>query len=975
MSKKINYLCTTFIGTLVFLLFAIFNNVNVNAFSYTYTDGINKVVHSEVVVNEIYYSYMVQFTDIDDYGVNIRDGNTNLMNVNMYAGESVTIKIQEVEKKLFNKNSDSTTIYQYNKERNDFSANLVSFVDENNEYVLKTKGIYKIVYNHEKDNVTHINYVYVNPDLIYASVKGDRKYENTSVFGEFSFDLKLEDAYDLTKNSYYYAFGKDSEGLSFTKIKNEDIFSVSGEVKELNQKLSVKVLSKYLLEDEQYFFIKIVRNVNGNEKEFVLSTSKTYKLVDSIEAFAFIKDDEGNIINEEKFYKKDDVIHFEIQFNTKVTYSGLKYSVFASAVPYISLEDASVETDTIKIDYIVNGLYSYSSDGDGDFALLSEGLSKAMVKVNGDNVSVTVDDSNVHYVVDIDNPVLNYIEDPYDEYVRRYSTVVSVKDDKSGIKNVTYYVDRCKIMQDNQCKDLFDNTREDLVEANYLNDVGNDKIYEILIDSSLGKFNGEVVTVYIKIEDGAGNFTTVVKSGFLIDNVIVESDRLENVIKIEDISEGGSVVGKSLIIDTLSEDNVISVRYGFETASQECNVVSESVDSKKFECLSVRYHFKSNVLLTLEDKYGNIEEYVVEFKYNTLKDQTLVVGEKTFNIHSNAQYDISTEAYNIMMDVGDTERFALDSSTLNKIIEALGINNIPVDNDVKFDIVMIEDDVIVVRENVSGEKIEFPTLLELIENVKYLDKYKMCSIKGNSCELVSYLKVYYSVNGIDQERLIQVKFKDNSLKYSIDEFESDVVVNVNGAYQEIVYDFMDSLNNLINKENVSENKTITFTSSDGNSNVVSEIDTSKVGIYTVEQSFTYGELASYPLVYSVTVKDTEAPVVRLLVDDEISIKVGENLDFSKIVKVIDNYDKNLEIISSSEPNLDVNKKGKYVISLWAVDSNNNKSNVVTVTVFVGEKQNSLDYWIAGGIILGVALIIVVTTIIEIKKSKKRISRE
>ena len=65
------------------------------------------------------------------------------------------------------------------------------------------------------------------------------------------------------------------------------------------------------------------------------------------------------------------------------------------------------------------------------------------------------------------------------------------------------------------------------------------------------------------------------------------------------------------------------------------------------------------------------------------------------------------------------------------------------------------------------------------------------------------------------------------------------------------------------------------------------------------------------------------------------------------------------------------KPGTYVISYWCEDSSGNVSAIITRTLIVEEEAGKKVYLISGGIALFTLLVIGFSTLIEVKKEKRR----
>ena len=132
---------------------------------------------------------------------------------------------------------------------------------------------------------------------------------------------------------------------------------------------------------------------------------------------------------------------------------------------------------------------------------------------------------------------------------------VTVGDVGSGVGNVLYYADICKISQDDTCKDSFDDNHPLIKEANLVNEGE----YETVISEYFGKYDKKNLTLYVKVIDVAGNVSTSVKMGYLIDNIIVPEGQIDNVVLVENVLDGEEIIGKKLIIKAMSVYDITSV--------------------------------------------------------------------------------------------------------------------------------------------------------------------------------------------------------------------------------------------------------------------------------------------------------------------------------------------------------------------------------------------------------------------------------
>ena len=968
-----------FVG--MFLLFLV-GSENVKAVNYTYppADATVKTEEKEgVVVNEIDYDYLTVFTTKDDLGVNIKDDSTSLFDTTFYSGQRVMLSVKHVPKSgLFDivKNSDYTVVYQYSFERNDFKAELIRWTDEDSAYVFEgEKALYKVQY-YFKDVLQYTNYIFVDPTLDYAKVEGDNKYDNTSVFGQFSINLELEDTYDLRNNQYYYAFGSDSEDLSYTSLS---VFTTaeknaSTAVRKLSRSLSLDV-SDYYDENDQSdktLFVKIKRTVNGDTKEFVINTSKAYKLVNGVEASVLLVDKDGNVLPENQYYyKQGDVINFSILFNTPVKWENLKYNIRTTT--YVNLAENSIsvpskDTTSVNVSYTVN-MNDITLTPSLKFSLLTASSAKPMVIVNGDTVELNVNTNDLAEIkIDSVGPVLT-LDNPYELgsiTKNKFNVLVTGTDNSSGIKSVVYYAAKCKTLQNNECKDLFDDTNELISEANF---VGSDK-YELVIDDRFGKYDREGVTLFVKSTDKAGNVTKTVFHQYLIDNVIIADEDKVDELFYDDLSSEM----KNYFVKVSDSYDVSEVELTIgDNVSSAFEVEDDGLDYHTlYLILQIKYDFKADVKVKLIDKYGNEEVYNKLINYTTLVDgEEFTVDQKDFVVSTENKESIGTVGKNVM-NSSDNNKYVFNEAVFNKIESVLKLNSDTYEQGtLKKELIMIAGGKVIPLLDNVGDELVFPSLSELVEKAREIDEYKACALKGNECSFDTYIRYTYKIIGVVQERLVKVTFEDETHKYSIENFVLDKKVNVNGVYTGYSYELYDWLNVKIDSKNVVESVKIMYTDLKGDTKEVDKIDTAKVGVYTVTRSATYNNVSTYPLVYTVSVVDLEAPKLRLVGNDKITIKQGDKYVDDGLFTATDNYDTKVTIKCSWNKEFDTNKAGTYIANYWAEDGSGNKSETISITVVVEAKDNLSLYLKIGGIILAVVLIIGLAIFIEVKRSRNR----
>lgn len=145
----------------------------------------------------------------------------------------------------------------------------------------------------------------------------------------------------------------------------------------------------------------------------------------------------------------------------------------------------------------------------------------------------------------------------------------------------------------------------------------------------------------------------------------------------------------------------------------------------------------------------------------------------------------------------------------------------------------------------------------------------------------------------------------------------------------------------------------------------SEVNINKIGTYTISYTTTdaIGNKA-YQEAY-VFVIDSSPPLIM----GTKNIEVNQGEDFNPIagVKAIDNYDgdisEDIKVISK----YNINKNGKYLINLTAIDKSGNVTETSYSLVVLGNN----DYFILGGVItFGTILTIIILAVLIRKKSKE-----
>ena len=929
-----------------FLMMFLFNANEVKAVEYQYTAGTFEKEYKDIKVIRFKYDYLTKMG-----GNPILDNRIDVSNENFYSGRSIDIEIKEYSNWLpFVDDADEVIIYSYSTSREIFTQFKV-FEDTETTYTLNKNGVYKVEYRFE-DKVIHYCYINIVEDVHQAIVVADSKYENISAFSKFDFRLQVEDGYDLRKYKYYYAFGNVVGESVFEEFEVFTDAEMKGKnaIYDFDKELSVQIIQRNIRSiNKKYLFIKIV---NDAGKEKVIQTFNSYEISDSVKANVFLVDKNGDILEGKQFYKYNDQIRFKILFNADVSYTNLQFSV--DGKNFMNLDNQTTPVGEKIIEY-----YAAVADGfKGEFKLQTRNNNVAVVTYEKESVSLTVD-CKTEFEVDVIKPEISVDEDGVPTGEKKYNLIANVVEE--NLKEILYYADTCNIYQADKCLVKFNDNHEKIVKAANVNRP------QIVIDERFGKFDNKNLALFIKVIDKAGNAQTYVKWGFYLDNVIVPEGKANDMFELEDVKDGQNVIGKQLVVKVPVKYNVSSVVYTPKGGvASECTVRATENDNVVYQCLKVTdFDFNTDVKVVLTDALTNKETYETKFKYSTIGKGDLLLGDKLFEYFDDQNHEMEFKYDNTMNK--NAQNIVFGSEILLGIKEKLNIDKMTGLTDYKLSLVYFDGEKeIVVVDNV-GNDVTIPSVLDLLSKLKEVESLKLCGIE--KCDIELFLKYEYKLNGVPQNRLVKVNYIDQSHKYQIEGFEYKNEVDVGDKYVPFVYKYMSNLNAEINSNDIVKEISIVFKDKNGHEKIVNAIDTNVLGVYTIRESFAYGDATSFPLEYEVAIVDTIAPVIRLDGKDEIIIRPGENFVDPGAVAT-DNFDKDVVIKTKIEPDFDVNKEGTYIISYWAEDSSGNVSDVITRTIIVKGENDMLTYVIAGGIGLFTILVIVFGTIIEVKKQKK-----
>lgn len=948
--KKQLSLLFSFIFSVMLFLFLNFSHAS--AIEYEYQSGKVSREYQNTTVYSFDYAYISKFNENTNYlnGKEIMDGGVVLENTNFYSGPSILLNY-DYKWALFGSH-DSVLIYKYNETLKTFNIVMKRFDNEKGSFLLDVEGVYKIAYIHS-DSVKYIDYVYVSYNLHSFSVSFGNRYDSISPTKEISFDLIIKDGYEITKNEYYYAFGKtNSENdttLTFSKL--EGIFTdTSSNITEINKEIVLALDEK--IAGDMYLYIKCIKNIGG-DKEYteIIHTTKKVNIISAIEAHVFIVSNNGEILKDKQYYKQGYTVNISIVFNVPIIVEKLQYSFDRENKIYIK-GIPNVEITQINFQHIFN-----LDDAKATKIYLTQNNSESiMITYNNKELPLKVIE-DYDFVVDFDKPV---IEKKTDNAGRANKHIVKINVNDDYFDRAIYYVSVCKNVVSNRCVDEFDtnNTNLKILTA---------PSFDILIDEELGKYDGVVFAIFVKAFDKAGNEETEVfydEEECILDNVIYEEgvnpilhETLEDrsIIKIENNKEL-SLAKVTLFIEN-DEQGIL------------CNLNSESTYYVCSSYYGFTYNF--NVKVKIEDLYGNEETFVNKLTYYPKQESdTISVGDYTYKTNlENEEYEYETEIYNTIRNTSNKLHF--DSTTINEFKRLLGLLSAPLKDIITNDEVRVVfndgENEIVLIQNIS-DSFDLPVSMEIYNLIKDIDKYSMCAISGNTCDLSVYLQYKYTIEEkYDQTRNIRLVVKDQTHKYIVDGFEKNIKVRLKDSFNDFDFKYVNSLNTELQKDQIIENVEITC---DGK--VVNKINTDKLGKYIINRWFSAGGLESFTLSYEVNIIDDIAPVIKLKSSKDYSMRVGKNIpNIASWVEAVDNYDKDLKIEYSISPDFDANTKGTYVVSIWAVDSSGNKSNIVERKIIVeGEKPSTKTYIILASMAVLSVSIIVVSIILEKKKQKK-----
>lgn len=937
----------------LFLIF-VFDSNSLEATEYFYESGNVSREYEKVKVYSFNYDYITKFTATSNYhnGQKVVDGGKNLEDVNFYSGSRITISYDHYDNFFpWVADADSFQIFKYNESRENFSTLYKSFNDSTGEYVLDgevdKEGIYKFAYVLDNE-VKYVDYVYLCKNFQKMSIDFGNRYDNVSPAKKITFDLVMEDPYNLNKNKYYYAFGEDIQNLNFKEITNMFTSAELGmeDYKTLSKTITVNIDSN--ITGNKRLFVKCVRYSDEYEQ---IVYSKVVNIIDKIQGVVSIVDDNGNKLSGDQFYKNGETIKFFVELNLPVQYTNAAYFLHGRKASF-SIPDSTSEVTSFSFNYVI------SDSDENRISLILKTRDKDLFYVIYSGAEIKTDLSyNFSVIKDEKAPgiTLNTTDD--NKQIKSTQRVeIVVKD--TYLSRVYYYVKACDNIIKDRCADLFDDSKAITIDDAY--SASGEYRVQKNVDYTDGKFNEKALAIFVKAIDKAGNETTEVfynPTEYVIDNVIYE-EGIDPIV-YKNIDDGASF---SIVNDEGLK--IKKVLYSIQDEeAEEC-----ILENGEFTCASFSgFAFNFKIRVYIEDIYGNGEIYSAQLKHYPVKEDTLINGYKFVqnNVSEDSDYEFSTDIYNTTYD--ETKRIFFNEAALNKISELLGLNVIEFSNKNISLLLNVDGEEITIDDNITDE-LYFPTLLEVYDKLIGKEKYAKCSISGNVCDVETFILYSYKVmDKYSQTRKIKVVMKDNTNKYIVEDFDGNIKVGVNGEFVDYSFEYVNNLNTKLEKDSVSENVKIFF-----NGIEVEKVDTSKIGTYSITRTFVSAGVGSYPLSYNVVVVDEIAPTIKLKNSKDYVMRVGKPLEkIEDWVIASDNYDTNLKIKYSIEPEVDVNTPGSYVVSIWAVDSSGNESNVVTRTIVVKRAEISKStYFILIGIIVAAAAIITLFVFAEKRKQKR-----
>ena len=141
-----------------------------------------------------------------------------------------------------------------------------------------------------------------------------------------------------------------------------------------------------------------------------------------------------------------------------------------------------------------------------------------------------------------------------------------------------------------------------------------------------------------------------------------------------------------------------------------------------------------------------------------------MLGGKNFSLYSDEDYEIEFKSYNSMKE--NEVRLEFNKEILDGFKNELNFDKIPSMQNLNIKLVYLNGEEVIVLNNNVGDNVEIPTVLETLEVLGDLEKFKTCAM--NKCDVELYLQYEYVANNIPQTRLVKINFMDNSNKYAID---------------------------------------------------------------------------------------------------------------------------------------------------------------------------------------------------------------
>ena len=120
------------------------------------------------------------------------------------------------------------------------------------------------------------------------------------------------------------------------------------------------------------------------------------------------------------------------------------------------------------------------------------------------------------------------------------------------------------------------------------------------------------------------------------------------------------------------------------------------------------------------------------------------------------------------------------------------------------------------------------------------------------------------------------------------------------------------------------------------------VDNTKIGNYEIKYTINY-LFRSYSVTRSVSVSDSESPIITLKGDNKVRVNIGSNYE-ELGYEANDNYDGNITDKVEVSSNVDTSKSGEYLITYSVKDSSGNESSVSRIVEVKEVKKSSNNFY-------------------------------